>query len=98
MPPRGNSPPAGSAVSGSSSSSSRSPAKRLLKELETWRREQAEEKGIERLGPVGEEDLFEWEAVINGKDIGFGYDGKLPPPSTHRPPLPFPGAYNSRSV
>jgi peroxin-4 len=93
MPPRGNSPPAGSAVSGSSSSSSRSPAKRLLKELETWRREQAEEKGIERLGPVGEEDLFEWEAVINGKDIGFGYDAgrwllniRIPPTYPMQPP------------
>lgn len=58
-----------------SSSSSRSSARRLLNELNTWRAEQSEEKGIERLGPPGEEDdLFAWEAVVNGKGIGGGYD------------------------
>jgi peroxin-4 len=69
-----SSPPS-SAVSAGSGSSSRSPAKRLLKELDTWRAEQPDEKGIERLGPVGEDDLFEWEAVINGRDVGSGYEG-----------------------
>jgi peroxin-4 len=68
-----SSPPS-SAVSAGSGSSSRSPAKRLLKELDTWRAEQPDEKGIERLGPVGEDDLFEWEAVINGRDVGSGYE------------------------
>lgn len=73
--------PTGSAVS---SGSSRNPAKRLLKEMETWRHEQKEEKGIERLGPTSESDLFEWEAVINGKDIGSGYDGRSFPPYSTR--------------
>lgn len=56
-------------------SSARSATKRLLKELEKWRVEQVEERGIERLGPVGEEDLFVWEAVVNGQGVGCGYDG-----------------------
>ena len=60
---------------GPAASSSRNATKRLLKEIETWQNEQPEETGIERLGPVGEENLFEWEAVINGRDVGFGYDG-----------------------
>ena len=56
--------------------SSRSATRRLLKEMETWRAEQPEEAGIERLGPAGaEDDLFRWEAVINGRGIGHGYDG-----------------------
>jgi hypothetical protein len=63
--------------SGPASSSRSSPARRLLKELEAWRAESGEEKGIERLGPVGEEDLLSWEAVINGRDVGDGYDGTL---------------------
>ncbi|KAK0389596.1 hypothetical protein NLU13_3171 [Sarocladium strictum] len=54
--------------------SSRSPAKRLIQELDTWSSEQKEEQGIERLGPVSDEDLFQWEAVINGRDVGCGYD------------------------
>ncbi|RFU79099.1 ubiquitin-conjugating enzyme e2 4 [Trichoderma arundinaceum] len=56
------------------SGSARSGARRLIKELENWRKERKDEKGVERLGPVNEEDLFEWEAVINGRDIGSGYD------------------------
>lgn len=67
-------------VSKSSSSagggSSRSAAKRLVKELSTWNEEQKDERGIERLGPVNDEDLMVWEAVINGREIGHGYDGK----------------------
>lgn len=59
------------------SASARSGAKRLIKEMENWRKEQKDEKGVERLGPVNEDDLFEWEAVINGKGIGSGYDGEL---------------------
>lgn len=31
--------------------------------------------GIERLGPVADDDLLRWEAVVNGKGIGGGYDG-----------------------
>ena len=66
-----------SATTTSAGGSSRSASKRLLKELETWRTESETEQGIERLGPVGEEDLFLWEAVVNGKDVGFGYDGRF---------------------
>jgi len=65
----------------SSGSASRSATKRLLKELDTWHQEKAAEKGIERLGPVGEEDLFTWQAVINGHDIGGGYSGTYSYPS-----------------
>ncbi|KAM3536772.1 hypothetical protein ARSEF1564_010304, partial [Beauveria bassiana] len=76
--------PTSSNVSKSSSkkdsSSGRTGARRLLKELETWRAEQPEERGIERLGPVSDESLMQWEAVINGHDVGHGYDGNNPPP------------------
>jgi len=58
-------------------SSSRSATKRLLKELEAWDKERAEETGVERLGPVTEGDLMHWEAVINGRGIGGGYDGEF---------------------
>ncbi|KGQ11921.1 Protein PEROXIN-4 [Beauveria bassiana D1-5] len=71
--------PTSSNVSKSSSkkdsSSGRTGARRLLKELETWRAEQPEERGIERLGPASDESLMQWEAVINGHDVGHGYDG-----------------------
>jgi len=77
----------------SSGSASRSATKRLLKELDTWHQEKAAEKGIERLGPVGEEDLFTWQAVINGHDIGGGYSAgrwllliKIPPQYPLHPP------------
>ncbi|KXJ95305.1 ubiquitin-conjugating enzyme/RWD-like protein [Microdochium bolleyi] len=64
-----------SSGSGSGSgSSSRSATKRLIKELGVWEKEKASEHGIERLGPVQEEELLEWEAVINGRGIGAGYD------------------------
>lgn len=56
-------------------SSHRSAFKRLLKELEKWRVEAEEETGIERLGPPNDEDLLTWEAVINGRGVGSGYDG-----------------------
>jgi hypothetical protein len=72
----GTSSPAAEAVSGGGGSSSRSAAKRLLKELETWRSEMRDETGIERLGPHSEDDIFRWEAVVNGRDVGSGYDGK----------------------
>lgn len=68
------SPMAPSAVS-STVTSSRNATKRLLKEITAWQKEAPNETGIERLGPVGEEDLFHWEAVINGRGVGFGYDG-----------------------
>lgn len=68
-----------------SRSSGAGAARRLIKELEAWRAEQADEKttttittmpsGIERLGPLHESDLLTWEAVINGRGVGGGYDG-----------------------
>ncbi|OAA32664.1 Ubiquitin-conjugating enzyme/RWD-like protein [Moelleriella libera RCEF 2490] len=64
-----------SSGSGSGAASSSSATKRLLKELDTWRREQPSESGgIERLGPRDEDDLLEWEAVFNGRGVGGGYD------------------------
>ena len=47
---------------------------RLLKELDTWNTESPEEKGIERLGPDNDGELLAWQAVINGRGIGGGYD------------------------
>ncbi|ORY66394.1 ubiquitin-conjugating enzyme/RWD-like protein [Pseudomassariella vexata] len=74
-------------------SSSRSASKRLLRELATWEKEASTESGIERLGPVSEEGLLHWEAVINGRGIGNGYDeGRwlltihIPPTYPHHPP------------
>lgn len=56
--------------------SNRSAAKRLIKELTTWNNiESKEEKGVERLGPINDDELLVWEAVINGKGVGGGYDG-----------------------
>ncbi|EFX02562.1 ubiquitin conjugating enzyme [Grosmannia clavigera kw1407] len=62
----------------------RSASRRLLRELDGWRKEQLADspdddnspnRGIERLGPAGEgDDLFRWEAVVNGKGVGGGYD------------------------
>lgn len=63
-------------MSAASGSSSRSAARRLIKELDAWRVEARDEKGIERLGPVGEDDLLAWEAVFNGRGISGGYEGK----------------------
>lgn len=64
-------------MSTASGSSSRSAARRLIKELDTWRAEARDEKGIERLGPVSEDDLLAWEAVFNGRGVGGGYEGKF---------------------
>jgi ubiquitin-protein ligase len=64
----------GAQSSAAPAATSRNATKRLLKEIDSWREEQKEEKGIERLGPAGEEDLFVWEAVVNGKGVGGGYD------------------------
>lgn len=80
-------------MSAASASSSRSAARRLIKELDTWRAEAQDEKGIERLGPVGEDDLLVWEAVFNGRGVDGGYeDGrwllsiKIPPNYPLSPP------------
>lgn len=62
-------------MSVASSSSTRGAARRLVRELDTWRAEAPDEEGIERLGPVGEDDLLTWEAVVNGRGVGGGYDG-----------------------
>lgn len=63
------------------SSLPRNAARRLLKELETWTNiESKDERGIERLGPLSDDELLVWEAVINGRDVGCGYDGTFPPP------------------
>ncbi|AEO70282.1 uncharacterized protein THITE_27406, partial [Thermothielavioides terrestris NRRL 8126] len=58
-----------------SAASSRNAIRRLLKELDTWKHsEAAGEQGIERLGPVSDDELLTWEAVINGRGIGNGYE------------------------
>lgn len=76
-----------------SASLSRNAAKRLVKELDTWRSEEPEEKGIERLGPISESDLLTWEAVINGRGVGGGYDSRHPifhaPATSHEHPPSF---------
>jgi peroxin-4 len=73
-------PPSKSSSSGSSSS--RSAIRRLLKELDTWTKsESANEQGIERLGPVRDDELLNWEAVINGRGVGGGYESMYLPPS-----------------
>ncbi len=66
----------------------RNAMRRLLKELDTWNNtESADEQGIERLGPVTDEALLGWEAVINGRGVGCGYERAfLPPPSSPFPP------------
>ncbi|KAI1128408.1 ubiquitin-conjugating enzyme [Nemania abortiva] len=76
-----------------SGSTSRSAAKRLVREMKTWEEEKATETGIERLGPVNEDELLRWEAVINGRGIGGGYDGgrwllsiEIPPTYPLAPP------------
>lgn len=60
-----------------------------------WEKERHEERGVERLGPVSEGELLEWEAVVNGRGIGGGYEGMslLVPilahtSSTHRAQFP----------
>ncbi|KAH7376507.1 ubiquitin-conjugating enzyme [Plectosphaerella cucumerina] len=59
---------------GTAAASHRNATKRLLKEMDVWRAEQVDERGVERLGPVGDEDLLSWEAVINGRGVGGGYE------------------------
>jgi len=83
----------GAQSSAAPAATSRNATKRLLKEIDSWREEQKEEKGIERLGPAGEEDLFVWEAVVNGKGVGGGYDSgrwlvsiSIPPSYPLQPP------------
>ncbi|KAI2629797.1 ubiquitin-conjugating enzyme/RWD-like protein [Hypoxylon sp. NC1633] len=75
------------------SSSSRNATKRLLKELAVWEKEAPTESGIERLGPVNEDELLHWEAVINGRGVGGGYDEgrwlldiQIPPSYPLQPP------------
>ncbi|EOO02033.1 putative ubiquitin-conjugating enzyme protein [Phaeoacremonium minimum UCRPA7] len=82
-----------SPASTASASSSRNAARRLIKELDTWHAEAPEEKGIERLGPVSEDDLLTWEAVVNGRGVGGGYDDgrwllhiSIPPTYPLQPP------------
>ena len=62
-------------------STSRMAAKRLMKELARWEdeggRAAPDNDGIERLGPVSDEEMLKWEAVINGRGVGGGYDGEL---------------------
>lgn len=67
--------PSRSSTASTSGNSAKTATKRLIKEMDTWRKEQREEKGIERLGPTTDENLLEWEAVINGRGVGAGYDG-----------------------
>lgn len=65
------------------SSSPRNAVRRLLKELDTWTKtESANEQGIERLGPVNDDELLSWEAVINGRGVGCGYESAFIPPSS----------------
>lgn len=57
-----------------------STSKRLLQELSQLRAREkepdaTERSPIERLGPVSDDEFFHWEAVINGKGLGGGYDG-----------------------
>ncbi len=70
----------------SSSSSSSTGTKRLLQELSQIRSSEkeslqasaagtGERSPIDRIGPVDDESLFHWEAVINGRGLGGGYEG-----------------------
>ncbi|KAI1385084.1 ubiquitin-conjugating enzyme/RWD-like protein [Hypoxylon trugodes] len=77
----------------SSASAARNAIKRLLKEIAVWEKESPNEKGIERLGPVNEDEMLHWEAVINGRGVGSGYDEgrwlldiKIPPSYPLQPP------------
>ncbi len=55
--------------------SARNATRRLLKELEARDVERRVETGVERIGPVSEGELLSWEAVINGRGVGGGYNG-----------------------
>lgn len=54
-------------------------SRRLMKELTKWQNEGSKDVdgtvGIERLGPVNDDEILRWEAIINGRGIGSGYDG-----------------------
>ena len=72
------------------SSLPRSATRRLLKELDTWTKtESAAEQGIERLGPVADDELLSWEAVINGRGVGCGYESGFFFFTSPSPFLPF---------
>jgi Ubiquitin-protein ligase len=72
----------------SAAATSRGAMRRLMKELDTWTNvESLTEEGIERLGPVNDDELLEWEAVINGKGVGYGYDSTFPFLSLCFPPV-----------
>jgi ubiquitin-protein ligase len=62
--------------SSKSSSSNSTAAKRLIQELSSSARADSSSRNpsIERLGPVSDDDLFHWEAVITGKGLGGGYE------------------------
>jgi len=70
-----NSNPGSGSGSGSKKLSSSSAPKRLGQELSNWRKDASDYKTIERLAPVSDDDLFHWEAVINGRGLGLGYEG-----------------------
>jgi peroxin-4 len=61
-------------MSPSPSPPTKTPLKRLLSELNALR-SHPPGPPIERLEPVSEDDLFHWEAVVNGRGMGGGYDG-----------------------
>lgn len=77
LPATAAQPTPSSSSASASSSSFRSATKRLIKELAVWEKEAPTESGVERLGPVSEGELLQWEAVINGRGVGGGYEGKL---------------------
>ncbi|KAK4230598.1 protein PEROXIN-4 [Podospora fimiseda] len=54
--------------------SHRSAIRRILKEIDALSSALSIEKGIERLGPPNDEEVFEWEGVINGEGVGAGYE------------------------
>ncbi|KAK4129496.1 putative ubiquitin protein [Parathielavia appendiculata] len=71
----------------------RSAMRRLMKEWDTWNTESAGEQGIERLGPVSDDELLTWESVINGRGVGHGYENgrwllriSIPPTYPIQPP------------
>jgi len=74
----------------SSKSSSASATKRLLREIQDY--QEAPNDALLHLGPIGDEDLFRWEAVLKGVR-GSAYDGGLwllsiavPPTYPNTPP------------
>ncbi|PUU74545.1 ubiquitin-conjugating enzyme/RWD-like protein [Tuber borchii] len=74
----------------SSSSSSLSPTTRIMNELVNYRKEP--NPALESLGPVSEDDLFHWAAVLKGAE-GTAYEGgrwkidiKIPENYPHKAP------------